>query len=206
MSGIGEDVHTGSFTFQTFQGIERLIFDDIASLGRGNGSGHIRFAHGTITHHHQFVQCLGILQQYDIESAGTCGIDLLVDIADVGDGDDSPFIDLQPEVPIYIGHGSVGRTVFNDVGSDNGESLFIEDSTGNFTFLLLRNGHFPYHSFFTFDLCFPVYKNILPRYFIGEGGVFGELIEYFVDGLVFKFHIIKYGTIDIAAFIKENKF
>ena len=115
-------------------------------------------------------------------------------------------IDLQPEGPIYIGHGSVGRTVFNDVGSDNGESLFIEDSTGNFTFLLLWNGHFPFRSFFSFDLCFAVYKNILPRYFIGEGGVFGELIEYFVDGLVFEFHIIKYGTIDIAAFIKENKF
>jgi len=206
LSGIGEDVHTRSFTFQSFEGIERLIFDDIAPLGRGNGSGHIRFAHGTIPYHHQFIQCLGIFQQYNIKIAGTSRIDLLVDIADVGDGDDSTLIDLQPEISINIGHGSVCCPVFYDIGPDNGESLFIEYNTGNFTFLLLRNGHFSSRSLFSFDLSFPVYKNVLPRYSIGKRGAFGKLIQYLVNGFVFKFHIIKDRTIDIAAFVKENKF
>ena len=132
---------SGCFTCQGMTDSGYSTYRSIVHFDGSHGSGQVFFLHCAISHYYDFFQYFRIFAQGDSHQLACLRFQHLSFVADVG------YLelclcrtDIQGEVTVYIGHGSVGRSFFYHAGSDNRFSAGIKHFTTDFYGGILAHG------------------------------------------------------------------
>ena len=111
---------------QTLSQVHRITFHHLLCIYRSNGTGQVGFLHRTVTYHHHFFQCFGIFFQDNLQGIHVSGyFNGPCQITDVTGFQRRAYGALQREVSVQIGNHTVCRTLYDDIGTDNGFALLI---------------------------------------------------------------------------------
>ena len=119
---------------------DRLVFEGFV-VQNGHRTGQVGFTDNTITHDHNFVQILGIILEGD--GQGTLIIDsyFFGNIADIRDFQFGVGSHLNGKLTIQIGNTTIGRALFDNIGTNDRFAIRIRHGTCYRNGLLLNTHH-----------------------------------------------------------------
>ena len=120
-----DNLQTGCTTFQSHTNRRCGNFLKIFLCYLRDSTRQVAFLLDSVTDHHHFFEHFSILFK-DNFHVGSCGKRLRC-IADVTDFQCSTFGDIQREITIKVGDGSIGRTLLQYTGSDDGFAFFVHN-------------------------------------------------------------------------------
>ena len=130
ISGGGDDLDTGRLARESGGDIvDGAVFQRLAPDG-SDGAGDVALLLDAVADDDGLFQHLVVLFHEDGEPGLVADGDFLLLVADGGNDKDGAGLDRQPERAVRTGDGAVGRTLFNDAGSDH-RTRTVADSTAD---------------------------------------------------------------------------
>ena len=114
------DIHTGSLTLHTLQGILYRHSCQVLGIQVGQGTGYIALALHTITYYYDFIQSLVVFQQSYLQIALSGNTHFLGCITDIRNFYGSILWHIgQSKVTIKISYGTIGSAYYFNTGANN---------------------------------------------------------------------------------------
>ena len=136
------DLHAGHGALQGLAEADSLDGGQLAAVHRGHCAGEVFLLHGAVADDHDLVEEFGVCGHDDVD--GRAPGNLLLDsfIANAGEFQHG-LVGCHGNGVLSVGSGdgAVERALFEDAGTDHGETVFVRDGPGHLDLGLGREGH-----------------------------------------------------------------
>ena len=129
-------MNTGCTTLQRLCRIGYGESGQFFCFNRRDRTGQIRFFDCTITDYNHLIQILSVFAQLDCQVLLIADLDLLIQVTNIGNLQRCPIGNLQREVSLKVGNGSVGGSLNYDVSTDHRLAILIDYLTRDALLLL----------------------------------------------------------------------